>query len=1535
MSQQHPRNPEELRDAHERLQGDIQHALIDHLSEYPLFDEDAPIAQYITDRVRALCDDTEQAPTVYVRDSPEDNACVVGDALVFDRGLFDLMEYTEEIDGVLGHELTHFTQDHVHKNNTDEDSVLSQLGNTRVHEIEADVRGMLLVNQAGINPRGYVSALEKLADKEERTYKEHVEQDASWAYRVSPTHGDTRERAVNLEQAAWLFDMQHLSPAPLTPLPLTPEQYGTVARAQDTDDPNRGQAAIIHHFKKLQRLDYNDQEKLDQLAEQEASLIQQHNPFVNEEDARKLAEIGLSSYGFPIQVAGTVEAAKEFLDCVDHPVLQELVGAMDNRQRVAYARYAFTAALSHENVSLESVKPIIDFYRETFKTDRAEEFAKDVAEQAAEATSPAQQRVLAQIYHYTNATLDILPGFSMLLFGGAEHEYKRRQARVNTVLGITANMRYHEALSLEDTVDFLRYICSFENITTEIPTFNSDGEHVVRQAEFSRWYATAFEANTNFDTSSLTDLDYVDYSRKKDESYIPHALRRMPDEVTKRFAMSCINIKPDNLARQLRTRDDISYEDKIDLVHTWLDHRSIIPRINQETDLSVLALLASVHSPRAVTFIENIVENSLDANNQSIQRMLLAITQGGTDKRATSDRTKNYRFSRDLDTIFGLAREAILQGVGDDTEYANALFEDLIEKSAAIGNYRTLSALEKLALDHKPEPLLELIGETTPSKLTGKLFTYEGAFDLTVDYWDKAVEYILASPDALEDEDSLRLLMALGMIADDIEVNLHVPGQALARLIEKRSFEDGMELVLTTYGHLPSYVKAKAIDILVEQKASSFDDFERLESTMMHQLESFIGSYSAKIGGGSIFESVIIAAYKNARAQERESALKHEVIHNAESVKLIKALLTSAQSDRDIKSYVFERWWHANRFNPDNEQYFNVEDILTYRHPGKEARLNFWTKEMPPANSYDNLTQILDKMYLSDESLRFLLVRKLMLGEGGVLKDESGKDAIIESFMSSWLTGQSEEASALLRNILGSFLNSDTAEHVYQYIGPVLQDLILKPPKETSSNRDIAVAKAEAVVQSLVDRGKVRASTLRGVEVPAVRNKIFYLMHGTSNLDQIRQQSQTTALMERFEVERSDDFARISPTELALMTGKKSGALGIRMLQLAGQYYSIPEEERHAFNEVYDSMKGQKRLQAHKVLLREAKNNPHMSALLDNIDHFGTRLGGGSLMTVYHVRMKNGQDRVIGVRNPNAEYHVVAIANILQKTLAQASSNDPNNLDLLMAESLLTDAVTWIRDELNDTAFVVKDPVFRQENDTVTGSGFQKGRSRYDLYVPQAYNTGTPWVRHEDFVAGVNLNNVTVVEDGETDLEHSTISRADFMDATSLLVRNTLHQIRRGTYVHSDAHGGNFRITADNKKLAVFDRYNLIEMTDSMRTTLQNAIVSLASGDQHGAVSSIITGVDPSVSPDTLQNLIHTVTRNLDEEDDIAKGMANTVVALKKAGIAIPVNLSLILRNMFSMTQLADRAGFDNIVTAFMHTASEEEVADLLESFGN
>ena len=1513
----------------------LNHAvLVENLSEAPIFDATSPITQFIEERVDLLCGDDIPRPPVYVVDSAEPGACIAGNGLIVNRGLLDLLQYEEEVDAALGHELAHFEH---HGEGVSHSNPASAIGVVRAHETEADLRGMELLSRRGINPRGSISLFETLA----RHTKTRAEtKNIAEHFIDSPTHGRSADRAINLEQAAWHLDLPHLSPSDLTPLSFARSAADTIGQHVEQDDHIRRQAAIGHAIRQAFQ-EYKDDGHSHETAlpyalsqpylEQQAALMAEIHPELRDEEVHELAMLAGSKFGAACHLdvsadnpldANRLERAFQNLD---HPALTQLVGSFNKETREHVAESYILQALNEKMPDLM----LLTFIEACEKQFGDFIFARPFAIKMTQLEED-EERNQASI----NRLCAIAARTKLPLYFISSNKELTRHPRYTI-----EELRLKEAAAQPTVMDLLAYVSHY-NCRIDQTVKNNEAQLL---PEFRTWRSDSEDESTaNFRSQGLTSAQ---------QSLLYGHNVQGENSAVQRLYIDCMRTDPATFTREL-----LSYTDDEELRKTmstiWIEvFLELHGYRGQFALLSTLYTADPAHTRRLLgSFFEENIEyisstlgihvemNEAESDDDfddsdDYDEDDEAENEEGEDE----DIFETARFvSVVLNKCLEQTREVLCIDGLDPAELAarSAFVDNLVIDSEKIRSFALLQGLESYAHHGDATALLSLLARVEPPKFTVSSFTGDDHLHAYAQAcWKAALTRLLDQPNVGQDDESLRLLMVFGLAAEDTSTNLHVPARALNRLVEERNFDEGMQLVFGTYGHLPSHVLRNAVVTLIESKAKTLDDFAKLEARLLENLEQFVDLHHKEIGTGSIIETNVLEAYRTHQTKEREVGLKHDVVKGMESVRLLRALLMSAEDDAELKQYMFERWWLRYRTDfqgkIDVEAKFRVEDIAIWRYPHKKSQLEHWIKEIPRHDDYQPLGATLDKLYVGNAALRHITVRKLLLGKGGVLTEAAGRQALVEALMQTWLAYEEGSATdSILHNILQSLMESAGPERLYHYLGPVLQDLILHPPHVQTSFDDIATRQANIVVDTMLSRKKI--SKELGNEREAVRRKVINLARGNANdQDAAGRSTLEDRLFEIFVEAEDESIGRISPTELALMVGKKSGAVGVRMLQLAGQYYDIPENEREKYNEVYDSMKGQTRLQAYKVLAREAKTNARVAELLDNIELFGERLGGGSLMTVYEVTMKDGSRQVIGVRNPNAEYHATQIAELAYNALDRAIENDPENADLKIAQSLVIDAVTWIRNELNDTTFTAKDAVFRAENDTREGTGFRRGRSRYDLYVPKANETGTLWIRNEELVPGVNLNGLTIAHDEPTDLASKRISQADFQDAVSTLVRNALFQIRRGRFAHSDMHMGNFRIVEGNNRIAVFDRYNLIEMTDELRATLKQTITHVASGRHRDAVEAVLHSVTPeeALADDVVRTIADSVAHG---EADLTKTMANLVIGLKRANISIPLELSLIMRNIFSLARLSHKAGFDNLVEAFMHTADEQEVQDLL-----
>lgn len=1523
--------------------------LYTELVDAEIYQPEAPITRYVSSRLDVLCADEYEKPAVFVRRAKDKNAYALPGAVILDDGILDFIESQDELDAILAHELTHIHREHSRTEQQVGRNIIGSLGLTRAAETEADVSGMRLLDRRGINPVGMISLSDRFAvdQKDERF--------------ASPTHGSSLNRKINLEQSLWLLDARHLSDTH-QPLQITPEEYGDVL--PDAIDDTFSALPVVLKQRALIRLAGSQSVVDPELLNLQKELL--YSEMVTDQELELQARLILGNANpvytaeHPEVTVDSINILRSNLDLLQRENVTRVAGtAFESNQKKKFERILRNTvwALGEKQVLTEEDQEILQTIASHITETHSENTLLHIAKEAIHSKEATRQTMatIGKIFASTR-----IPRDSIIFQIGIEQPIKQIDSRViqnaTTIYKTVGSERLNTAEFLEgDLVGSLLYAANYSTAELDVrqDEVDLDDEEDNRSTpsfemlEFQKWSSDEiFQAGivdlVDVRRDSVEPLDDTEQFVDDDLLDAQHDMLQAIEK--NEFALGIesmlLLVEPNDLALLLAKASGSESAVATSDIASAAELAAQLYRMLGREESELLNFYILSGNQRKLTraleeYVNSVVQAALGLNKQDVKNPDFdEEVQDGTYRRQNpaafkSLITKGHKeLLKNLRNIDRLSRRfrSINPELGVD------ISTDVVEKSELVKDFLLLNGLARLS-GKKPDSLdlITYMQTLNPSRIRdGGLFLTPNLKLEAQEMWQESVDIVASQPELLATENHLLAIAALGLVSSDLEVNLHVPGRAFARIAELRDFEGGLSLVGEEYFHLPGTMLRAALDVVIERKATTPEQFARINEYADSMFVRLVADKQEIIGGASVVETHVLEAYRTIRERERQVGIKNDTIRGLESTKLMRALLMTGHDDSELKSYIAKRWWLGYRTHPrsDVQDKFKVEDIAFLRQHGKEHRLRHWLyNENPKPGQYKPLGDTLDNLYLSTGAARYFAVRNLLLGNQGVLADQQGRDSLVGGLMESWIDLEPESTgSRVMESMLRNILSRNPPEKVYQYISPVLQDMILHPPAVASSSETIAQSLAKEVLDAMVLRGSIKDPQDR--DMKALTIKISELMQIHDQPDDGAKLSRNKLLGLFDDIESVQAFEQLSPTELALLVGKRSGALGTRMLQLAGQYFSIPEAERERFAEVYDSMIGQTRLQAFNVIDREAGYALETAELLHEVASFDGRLGGGSLVTVYGVTLKDGSKEVLGIRNPNAEFHVHRLAKLLQNGLEVTAKEFTDEQDLQLADSLLVDAVKWIRDELNDTQFEAKDAVFRAENNTRgEAPTFSKGRARYDIKIPYTKPTGSLWIRREEFVPGKNLNNLTIRDDMPTDINAGVISRTDAKDAISLLTRNYVHQLLRGSFVHSDIHPGNFRITPDNSELVVFDRYNLIPVSDELRSTIRRTITSLATGNRAQAIDSILDfSVDPVKTPIS-GDLRAELDTLLADQQDPSQAIAQITIVLKRHGVRVPIQLSLILRNIFSLTNLSHKVGFSNVFEAFMHTAEPSELS--------
>jgi len=589
-------------------------------------------------------------------------------------------------------------------------------------------------------------------------------------------------------------------------------------------------------------------------------------------------------------------------------------------------------------------------------------------------------------------------------------------------------------------------------------------------------------------------------------------------------------------------------------------------------------------------------------------------------------------------------------------------------------------------------------------------------------------------------------------------------------------------------------------------------------------------------------------------------------------LKLLQLLLGTRSNDQAIKEEVFTS--------------FDYEELVSKTKDEKLFKFN--------QRKIQNLLISIDRgiriSYAASDQARSLLVKRLLLDSGVMMSQEQRTAAVNALFAEAIRTQPNIPAKKdeinlyhFLQQIAAAVGQNDDWELTFYTLAPIIADNIMRPPQKSTPWHDIYDVEntfmADYHLQNLMKRKQLPRD--------ATQNPWRY----NSSYGDKAAKSLTTYLQEHDALENRKHVDKLSPTEFVVEAAPRMGALAVRMLQLLPQFVEIPTANQEIFNTLYDKMRGQLKIVAIETVEEEWKRVTNGGSMWDTIEEFGDNIGGGSLMTVYRVKRKNGENRVIRVVNPNIIYHLETsrtfISNLIHD-LQHMNAIDDNIRDQLLAALDLVSE--WIRDELKFDNFFENDAKFKTQNDGFTIEG-----SQYAIKVPQSEGPAAAIFQMEEEIKGTNL----------TEWDTLVAAGHDMQQIVSLITQSYREQMKNGL-LHGDIHIGNYAVTPDNK-IAVFDRTYYVQLSDKEI----NLFSSIMDGQLDWTVAAdylkTLLPENSNVQITTLIPELISMGQSITNKD--FAGVNKTLVRLRRQGIQIPLKISILLKNIHALSKLSEKAG--------------------------
>ncbi len=1435
--------------------------------EYGELPPEHPISQYIDRLAKRLPVRSEVVPQVKcLYGWKESNAlCLLDQTIYISSGLITEAQSEEALLGVIAHEYVHAYREHIAKSagapmsaELNVSALLARLGMRRAQEYDADLRSVLVdLSDAGINPLGYKQFLEQMHSAESSGGMEH---------------GSNLDRALNIATVSHMIDLQGIDNE-LTPIP---EDIQALAKGFSF------RSSVAHLGKRPRDFNWSEEEVTDRSQKREEALANL---------SQKDLVLALSK----VWEYSRKERPESDVDPRDLEIFQELL----SRYETLFRDMPDFADLSEEQLVLLCGIGL-DLGSRIDITEPSSQIGK-FNEQYQIAIS--NKEALLELMELLKKTYKHFPAD---YFKGSLRGLYRSMINDSLNAGAFGDFKKGE-LSEQEIVDFEDFVSQSSQLFDEIA--NSKGLESGTSAASFIWYAKSALSKGEFPEELVTQItDRLD----------KHIAELSPENVksSRRNKYETLKLEPEvekkateflnklNAITNFKQGDKIIQEvamefteftqaeseqviaDIISFMHQGVKRPEIslkaVDKIKATDVMSVIyngdfilhrfvERLSKVHpylkdlSKRELDLVSysNVrhlglkawvieVKNVRDQNEgyQYLPKYVIedfAKLEQGVEK--SLDRNKFYDPIPSIDELELYYRYLVLDKPGNNP----FVFPDTVSQYRELEHEGSRVFVGALVYHLKEKSLPDIfkfideISETTKSDLN-KVLT-ENAH-LTGSLAMKIAQ-------AVESGELYELSVKNALLVSKWVNNPFLQSTLQRLILEKKweslDFSQRLELVFPLSGEVGINTQSVR-EKLVEQDMQTKNQFASVKERI----------------GKSIDELVF-----EGRREAGLAVLTDVDMRFMDPNKFIAALLMvdsrggAVSSDRLLKTMLYEAFRSINKSEHADDDLKNIEQIL---------RLT---------------DQALRVILTMDSGAKFILLRKLLTSEGGLLRDQAKKEKFFDMLFDKWVTPEKgqEDITDALTKIKESLKNIDDFEVLYFALQSTLIDKIANPPHgiEEIPYHDLYELEEDTEIDNSKNLSRfVDRALLKTLPVEAQKKSWKYPEHHQyiAEKDLYRTLARRGLLEERMEVKRS-------PIHFVKDTASKTGALGVRFMQLMPQFVNIAPERMEEFSEVYDRMKGQTKLAAITLLERE------WPGFWDEVEAVEDRVGGGSMVTVYRARMKDGQKRVIKVRNPNIRHHLEQAYQLAYQVLDVLAEKHGGGYE--SAKLSLDDIKDWISRDIDFQGFKERDKVFKQRYEGFTLPGYN-----YSITIPESYEPSSQFFSMEQDRPGHNL----------TQWEHLKEQGHDLKQIVSLLTKCYADQIQQGMAL-SDVHRGNAAITADNK-VVIYDRNYFLEISDQEKEIIFSLLNPLMAVEEKVKLLSdyFILGEDKVVEqnlPDPMTEFV--VAANA---QDWNKAQA-CMVQIKQLGVRIPLQFTLLLKNFNELKMLATKAGFNSITEVFFH----------------
>ncbi|MBF0253226.1 MAG: hypothetical protein HQL29_05355, partial [Candidatus Omnitrophica bacterium] len=793
---------------------------------------------------------------------------------------------------------------------------------------------------------------------------------------------------------------------------------------------------------------------------------------------------------------------------------------------------------------------------------------------------------------------------------------------------------------------------------------------------------------------------------------------------------------------------------------------------------------------------------------------------------------------------------------------------------------------------------------------------------------------------------------------NDINI-LRNPDEAIENLFVLNNFlpeSEGKQNIINNISKiyidkLPDEYVVKLIDRLIEATIMTQEILEHIVDTKMGErngYEYYRKVYTMKkneiIKNGNIKTDALIIT----------DTVIERMITGGQAEELFSLMISSRENDEALRSKFVEHWFKAVMLTEGAGQYSVV--------------VNNDRIELIGTGKYDIITfdEFIERLYSLTPSKKSMILQKILTGKNGILNSDTGRQSFA-GVLAKNIKGNNAVSSLITKIIFKMLkttekIGSDNNKNGYLfnsatiafYFKNILLKTFLQRPRTASklTNDDLGGVlwnkknEFTLAINSSRDESSKPLNKLDKTAYVEFLDNYGNKQIPVTAVNNVRKVAEDlTGEIEYFYDVKNSDLQEdknkraqsMEAIDVVVETCQSLGALGVRFLQVLGQYLPLSDEYEARFRDIYDNAKGMNKFTAWDTLLKAVERYPKNSGLkkyVESIVSIDEKRGGGSIVTVFKVSIKDpvtGEIRkeVLKIKNPNAEGEVKEVAGKAIKIVEELRKDakgkkEKEQYDIALR--MLKDIVDWIGKDINDPDFMKIDAVYRAEHKNFTSSNGMM------LRIPESMKPNNKDIKREEFVEGKTLNSILKnMTPGNT--ENKNILKR----ATETVVENFIRDLnvpceidgKKAYVIHSDIHFGNYMLSQKNE-VSMIDRnyYLVLDQKDS--DFVKSIIVPKKSGkfkmmDNFDKLNNFI---DYFVSVQKEKRPVSKIERlkiawSLKGRRSDLSLLVGLMQEMEKRGYDIPLKIRLIFKNLVSINSMLASAEAGKIEDYMSNTARQ------------